>query len=89
MSSYLQDDGLGNMQIVTADSANPQIVKPVAGNVNYETGEINLVDFKVSGFAGSGINIMVTTANDDISAPAGRIFLILDTDVTVNMVEVK
>ena len=89
VSSYLQDDGLGNMQIVTADSANPQIVKPVAGNVNYETGEINLVDFKVTGFAGSGINIMVTTANDDISAPAGRIFLILDTDVTVNMVEVK
>jgi hypothetical protein len=89
VSSYLQDDGLGNMQIVTADAANPQIVKPVAGTVNYETGEINLVDFKVSGFAGSGINIMVTTANDDISAPAGRIFLILDTDVTVNMVEVK
>ena len=89
VSSYLQDDGLGNMQIVTADAANPQIVKPIAGTVNYETGEINLVDFKVSGFAGSGINIMVTTANDDISAPAGRIFLILDTDVTVNMVEVK
>lgn len=89
VSSYLQDDGLGNMQIVTADAANPQIVKPVAGTVNYETGEINLVDFKVTGFAGSGINIMVTTANDDISAPAGRIFLILDTDVTVNMVEVK
>lgn len=89
VSSYLQDDGLGNMQIVTADAANPQIVKPIAGTVNYETGEINLVDFKVTGFAGSGINIMVTTANDDISAPAGRIFLILDTDVTVNMVEVK
>ena len=47
VSSYLQDDGLGNMQIVTADAANPQIVKPVAGTVNYETGEINLVDFKV------------------------------------------
>jgi hypothetical protein len=89
VNSYLQDDGLGNMQIVTADAANPQIVKPIAGTVNYETGEINLVDFKVTGFAGSGINIMVTTANDDISAPAGRIFLIQDTDVTVNMVEVK
>ena len=45
VNSYLQDDGLGNMQIVTADAANPQIVKPIAGTVNYETGEINLVDF--------------------------------------------
>ena len=77
------------MQIVTSDSANPQIVKPVAGNVNYETGEINLVDFKVTNYKGSGIRIMVTTANDDISSPAGRIFVILDDDVTINMVEVK
>ena len=89
VDSYLQDDGLGNMQIVTSDSASPQIVKPVAGNVNYETGEINLVDFKVTNYKGSGIRIMVTTANDDISSPAGRIFVILDDDVTVNMVEVK
>lgn len=89
VDSYLQDDGLGNMQIVTSDSANPQIVKPVAGNVNYETGEINLVDFKVTNYKGSGIRIMVTTANDDISSPAGRIFVILDDDVTINMVEVK
>jgi hypothetical protein len=32
---------------------------------------------------------MVVTANDDITAPAGRIFLIQDDDVTVNMLEVK
>jgi hypothetical protein len=89
VDSYLQDDGLGNMQIVTSDLANPQIVKPIAGNVNYKTGEINLVDFKVTNYKGSGIRIMVTTANDDISSPAGRIFVILDDDVTINMVEVK
>jgi len=89
VNSYLQDDGLGNMQIVTSDVANPQIIKPIAGSVNYATGEINLVDFKVDGFTGSGIKIMVTTAADDIKSPAGRIFVILDDDVTINMVEVK
>ena len=89
VNSYLQDDGLGNMQIVTSDIANPQIIKPIAGSVNYATGEINLVDFKVDGFDGSGIKIMVTTAADDIKSPAGRIFVILDDDVTINMVEVK
>ena len=32
---------------------------------------------------------MVTTVADDIKSPAGRIFVILDDDVTVNMTEVK
>lgn len=89
VDSYLQDDGLGNIQIVTSDLVNPQIVKPIAGNVNYETGEINLVGFKTEGYEGSGIRIMVTTAEDDIKSPAGRIFIINDDDVTINMIEVK
>ena len=89
LDSYFQDDGIGNIQIVTSDAINPQIVKPIAGSVNYETGEINLVGFKTEGFAGSGIRVMVTTASDDVSSPAGRIFIIQDDDVTVNMLEVK
>lgn len=86
---YFQDDGLGNIQIVTSDITNPQIVKPIAGSVDYTTGEINLVGFITEGFQGSGIRVMVTTVNDDITAPAGRIFRIEDDDVTVNMLEVK
>jgi hypothetical protein len=89
VESYFQDDGIGNIQIVTSDLVNPQIVKPVAGNINYETGEINLVGFKTEGYVGSGIKIMVTTEKDDITSPAGRIFLIDDEDVTVNLFEVK
>ena len=89
LDSYLQDDGIGNIQIVTSDIVNPQIVKPIAGTVNYDTGEINLIGFKTEGYTGSGIRIMVQTSNDDIASPAGRIFLIQDTDVTINMVEVK
>lgn len=90
VDSFFQDDGLGNIQIVTSDIVNPQVVNPIAGKVNYATGEVNLTNFKVGGFAdGSGITIMVTTKLDDIKAPAGRIFLIKDDDVTVNMKEVK
>ena len=89
VDSYLQDDGLGNIQVVTSDLVNPQIVKPIAGTVNYETGEVNLIGFQTEGYAGAGIRIMATTANDDIKSPAGRIFIIQDTDVTINMVEVK
>lgn len=86
---YMQDDGLGNIQIVTSDIVNPQIVKPIAGSVDYTTGEINLVGFITDGFAGDGIKIQVTTKKDDITAPAGRIFLIKDEDVTVNLTEAR
>lgn len=89
VDSFFQDDGLGNIQIVTSDLVNPQVVKPIAGNINYETGEINLTGFKTEGFDGSGIRVMVTTALDDIKTPAGRIFIIQDDDVTINMQEVR
>jgi hypothetical protein len=89
VQSYLQDDGLGKIQIVTSDIVNPQVVKPDIGTVNYETGEINLVGFKTEGFTGSGIKIMVTPKKDDITAPNGRIFFIRDDDVTINLVESK
>jgi hypothetical protein len=87
VESYLQDDGLGKIQIVTSDLTNPQIIKPDAGTVNYDTGEINLVGFKTQRFVGSGIKIMVTTKKDDITAPNGRIFFIKDEDVTINLIE--
>lgn len=87
VESYFQDDGAGNIQIVTSDLVNPQVVKPVAGSVNYDTGEINLVGFKTEGFTGSGIKVMVTTSMNDIKTPNGRIFIIDDDDVTIKMYE--
>jgi hypothetical protein len=89
VQSYLQDDGVGKIQVVTSDIVNPQIIKPDIGTVNYETGEINLVGFKTEGFTGSGIKIMVTPKKDDITAPNGRIFFIRDEDVTINLIESK
>ena len=89
LDSFFQDDGNGNIQIVTSDLVNPQVVNPVAGNINYLTGEINLIGFQTQGYKGSGIRVMVTTAKDDIKAPNGRIFILDDNDVTINMIEVK
>lgn len=89
VEAYMQDDGIGNIQIVTSDVANPQIIKPIAGSVDYKTGEINLVAFKTSAFPGSGIKIQVTTKKDDITSPSGRIFVINDDDVTVNLIEAR
>ena len=86
---YLQDDGVGNIQIITSDVANPKVVKPSIGTVNYDTGEVNLVGFITDGYVGSGIKFMASTVKNDITAPNGRIFTMKDSDVTINLIEMK
>jgi len=82
---FLQDDGVGNIQLITDDLTNPTIVNPTAGTVDYKTGEVKLVNFKVDSFVGSAIKITATTANNDIKAPKGRVFIVRDDDVKVNV----
>ena len=82
---FIQDDGLGNIQIVTQDETNPKVIKPIAGSVDYATGEVKLVNFVVQRFDGAGIKISANTKDQDVKSPKGRVFIIRDTDVKVNM----
>jgi len=86
---YLQDDGIGNMQLVTSDLSNPQIINPTAGTIDYTTGDVKLINFRTDGFTGSAIQFIATTVYDDIAAPKGRIFAIRDDDVTVTLREIE
>lgn len=86
---FLQDDGVGNIMQVTSDVANPQIVKPKVGTVDYQTGVVKLTDFETDGYTGREIKIIAQTAVDDIKSPQGRIFFIRDDDVTINLIETK
>ena len=86
---YLQDDGIGNMQLVTSDLSNPQVVDPTAGTVDYNTGDVKLINFRTDGFSGSAIQFIATTIYDDVAAPKGRIFAIRDDDVTVTLREIE
>jgi len=86
---YLQDDGIGNMQLVTSDLSNPQIIDPTAGTVDYDSGDVKLINFRTDGFSGSAIQFIATTVYDDIAAPKGRIFAIRDDDVEVTLRETE
>lgn len=86
--SRLYDDGIGNIMIVT-DEATPKVLKPKIGTVDYTTGEIKLTNFEVTDFTGSAISIHVTTKRRDVKAPLGRVFLVRDTDVKVQVAEAK
>lgn len=82
---YLQDDGLGNLMTIIDDATNPQVYNPNVGSVDYKTGNIKLNDLIVEAFDGNSIKIMVCPKKSDIISPKGRVFIIRDTDVQVNM----
>ena len=73
------------MMTITDDISNPQIINPAAGTVNYKTGEVKLTKFVASAYTGAGIKVFARLKNNDIVAPKGRVFIIRDTDVKINM----
>jgi hypothetical protein len=82
---YIQDDGLGNIMVISDSPSDPQVLNPKVGTVSYTTGEVKLTKFAVESFTGSAIKIEVNTVRRDITAPTGRIFLIRDEDVHVEI----
>jgi hypothetical protein len=82
---YLQDDGLGKIQTIIDDMNNPQVLNPNAGTVNYTTGEVKLNSLTVEDYTGNAIKIMARTKGSDVKAPQGRVFIVRDIDVRVNM----
>lgn len=84
--SFFQDDGNGNIQVISADASNIQIVASNIGKVNYETGEVNLSNFKVNSFEGNAIRVYANMVDEDIAAPKNLVLSIKDADITVNVI---
>ena len=82
---FMQDDGDGNIMLVTDEVSNPQITNPTAGTVDYTTGLVKLTNFNVEAFTGAAIKITANTKEKDVKAPKGRVFIVRDTDVKVKM----
>jgi len=82
---FFQDDGMGNIMIITDEATNPQVINPTAGTVDYTKGEVKLTNFKVEKYTGSAIKVSAKTVDNDIAAPKGRVFILRDTDVKVVM----
>ena len=83
---YIQDDGLGNLMFIVDDIVKPTIFKPKVGTIDYTNGLITLNTVEVEAFDGSSIKIMVTPKKGSVPAPKGRVFIIRDNDVQVNMI---
>lgn len=83
--SFLQDDGIGNIQVISDDIQNIQVLNPSIGTVDYNNGVVRLSNFSVDGFSGSAIKIKANTENVNVSAPKSRILVVRDSDITVNL----
>lgn len=83
----LQDDGNGNVMTLSNNPQAARVINPSIGSVDYTTGELRLVNFKTTYYAGSAIKIYANTIDKNIVAPKSRIFSIRDIDITVNMIE--
>jgi len=84
---YIQDDGLGNIQIVSDDANNFQVLVPSVGSDDYKNGVVRLSSFVVDGFAGRAIKMFANTVDSDISSPKSRILTIRDENVKIRLVE--
>ena len=82
---FFQDDGAGNIMIITDEVTNPQIINPTAGTIDYVKGEIKLTNFQVEAYTGNAIKVTAKTIDNDIKSPQGRVFILRDVDVKVVM----
>jgi hypothetical protein len=84
--AFFQDDGNGNIQIISADASNVQVIDPNIGTVNYLTGEVNLSDFIVESYDGNAIKVYANVVNEDITSPKNLVLSIKDEDITVTII---
>lgn len=85
--SKLIDDGAGNMAIRSAGTLNETIIDPSIGTVDYDLGEVRLINFAVDAFSGEAIKIYAASMTPNITAPKNRIISIRSEDIQINFTE--
>lgn len=85
----LQDDGGGIVRLVYADRQNTISIMNV-GTVNYNTGLIQLNNFRVDSFLNTyGIDIIVETSMKDITSDRNVILSIRPEDIEIEVAQVR
>lgn len=87
LRAKLQDDGNGNMTVISTDAAETQIIDPTIGTVNYTTGEVKLTNFIVENYTGGGIKIYAATTSSNVKSPKNRVLTLRSEDIVINFEE--
>ena len=84
-SSFFQDDGAGNVQIIAQKPTGRIIKSSKAGTVNYTTGSVTLNNLDVTNFEGESIRLYARLEKKDIKSSRN---IILEIDETENDITV-
>lgn len=84
----LEDDGAGKLRIVR-EEGNFHFVVREAGTVNYNTGEIKLINFTIDSFDGNYLKIYVSPENKDIIGSRNEILSIEPDEVLVTVEAIR
>jgi hypothetical protein len=79
-----QDDGQGNIMLVTAEADALSVFKSSVGTVDYTTGAVKLSNLNISSFQNNAIKFVANTVDKDIRPPKDRILVIRGQDITVS-----
>ena len=80
---FIQDNGLGVLQIIKSTGTGFVYLNRNIGSVNYTTGRVVITNLNVSAYTGSEIKIYGRTLAKDITAPKDRIITIREQDINI------
>lgn len=87
LTSYLQDDANGGIDLINFANGKRNITQQGIGTVDYTTGLINITDLTVDGYTGDGIKLYGRTSTPRIQASKNLILQISSDDITVNVIQ--
>lgn len=84
----LEDNGEGVVRVVVPAGNNHQVVE-VVGTVDYDTGVVQLKNFKISNYVGTSLKIYGVPKTKDLSSSQNVILNILEPDVQITIDQVR
>ena len=85
---FIEDDGEGKLRIMALQGATHSVVQEI-GDVNYDTGFLQIKSFKPDKVKGNRLDIFARSKTKDISCVKRTILNIRDTDISVNVEQVR
>ena len=84
-SAYLNDDGNGNINVFRYADNKETVIVPNTGNIDYETGVVNIENFQPTAFSGIEIKVNVKPEKTDVTPVREQILIMdsRDSNVTV------
>lgn len=83
-----EDDGKGVLRLVSVSGDTHNVIKTV-GTVNYETGVVELTNFKPVNLLGNQIKVYAKPKSSDIYSTTNSILSILEQDINITVEQLK